>query len=164
MHIMLCQAVAAVLGGAELAANLSKRAQAQLHEARTEHPWVERGVTTLIRRQSGAVEWWNFAGRLLNAALAGHFRQLGMDVSFGHFSVIFPASADDTAIRFAIEQLVSDASTSLESASSENVLSGLKFSNCVPASLLNRMLACRMDPCTAFEVIRAHPVRLVHVC
>jgi ATP-dependent Lhr-like helicase len=163
MHLMLCQAVAEVLGGAELAINLSKRAQAQLHEARAEHPWVERESTALIRSQSGTVEWWNFAGRLLNAALAGHFRRLGMDTSFDHFRVVFQGAADNKSVRFAIERLLSDTSTALEISPSDNVLSELKFSDCVPDYLLAQMLASRLDPSSAFEVIRAHRVRPAHV-
>jgi hypothetical protein len=85
MHVRLCQAVAEVLGGAELRLNLSKRAHAQLQKARAEHPWVEMGSTALIQRQSGAIEWWNFAGRVLNAAVAEHFRRLGLEVSFDHW-------------------------------------------------------------------------------
>ena len=163
MHLMLCQAVAAVLGGAEVAVNLSKQAQAQLHEARAEHLWVGGESSALIRRRSGAVEWWNFAGRLLNATLAKHFRQLGMDVSFDHVSVIFRGNADEPSAHFAVEPLISDASTTLESASLQHVLSRLKFSACVPVSLLSRMLASRMDPCATFELIRAHPVRPIRV-
>jgi ATP-dependent helicase Lhr and Lhr-like helicase len=163
MHMMLCQAVAEVLDSAEIPVNLSKRAQAKLQEARAEHPWVETGSTALIRRQSGAIEWWNFAGRLLNAAVAGHFRKLGLELSFDHFRVVFQGSADIKLIHFEIERLVSDASTVIDIPLSRNILSELKFSSCVPDYLLTRMLASRMDPSSAFGAIRAQAVRLVHV-
>ena len=55
MHLELCQAIAEVFGGAESAINLSKRAQTKLQEARTDHPWVEKGSIALIRRQSKVV-------------------------------------------------------------------------------------------------------------
>jgi ATP-dependent helicase Lhr and Lhr-like helicase len=163
MHITLCQAVAEVLGGAELAVNLSKRAHAKLQEARAEHPWVETGSTALIQRQSGVIEWWNFAGRLLNTAVARHFGGLDLAVSFDQFKVVFQGSADITSIRLAIEQLVSDALPALEISPSKKATSELKFTDCVPDYLLTRMLASRLDPSSAFEVIRAHRVRPAHV-
>jgi ATP-dependent helicase Lhr and Lhr-like helicase len=99
MHLQLCQAIADVLGGAESAVNLSKRAHDQLQKARADHPWVEKGSTALLRRHLGAVEWWNFAGRLLNAALAGHFRRLGMEAWCDQVQVVFPANSHFRAIR-----------------------------------------------------------------
>jgi hypothetical protein len=160
MHMMLCQAVAEVLGSTELAVNLSKRAQAKLQEARAEHPWVETGSTALIQHQSGAIEWWNCAGRLLNAAVAGHFRKLGLELSFDHFRVVFQGSADIKLIHFEIQRLVSDASTVVDIPLSRNILSERKFSSCVPDYLLTRMLASRMDPSSAFGAIRAQAVQL----
>ena len=163
MHLEALPGVAEVLGGAESAVNLSKRAHAKLQEARAEHPWVEKGSTALIRRQSGAVEWWNFAGRLLNAALAGHFRRLGMEASCDQVQVVFPANADLRAIRSAIQQLVSDAATILDVPLAEHVLPELKFSACVPDHLLTQMLATRMDSSSALEVLRAQGCRVLHV-
>jgi ATP-dependent Lhr-like helicase len=163
MHLMLCQAVAEVLGGAELTVNLSKRAQAQLQEARAEHPWVELGSTALIHHQSGAIEWWNFAGLLLNAGVAGHFRRLDMEVSFDHVQVVFAGNADMSAIRPAIEQLVSGTSRILEVPPAQHVMPELKFSACVPDHLLTQMLVCRMDQTSALEALRAQGLRIVHV-
>ena len=109
------------------------------------------------------MEQWNFAGRLLNAALGGHFRRRGMEVAFDHLNVIFQGSPDDTSIRLAIEQLLSGAPTTLESASLQHILSRPKFSDCVPDSLRSRTLASRMDPRASFELIRAPRVRSVRV-
>jgi ATP-dependent Lhr-like helicase len=163
MHLKLCQAIAEVLGGAESAVNLSKRAHAKLQKARADHPWVEKGSTALIRRHSGAVEWWNFAGRLLNAALAGHFRRLEMEASFDQAQVVFPANSDFRAIRSAIQQLVSDVATISAVPLAQHVMPELKFSACVPDYLLTQMLATRMDPSSALEVLRAQVCRVLHV-
>jgi ATP-dependent helicase Lhr and Lhr-like helicase len=163
MHLQLCQAIADVLGGAESAINLSKRAHAQLQKARADHPWVEKGSTALLRRHLGAVEWWNFAGRLLNAALAGHFRRLGMEASLDQAQVVFPANSDFRAIRSAIQQLVSDAATISAVPLAQHVMPELKFFACVPDYLLTQMLATRMDPSSALEVLRAQVCRVLHV-
>jgi ATP-dependent helicase Lhr and Lhr-like helicase len=163
MHLMLCQAVAKVLGGAELAVNLSKRAHAKLQEARIEHPWVEAGSTALIQRQSGAVEWWNFAGGLSNAVLAGYFRRLGIEASFGQAQVVFAVNSDISAIRSAIQQLVCDATTVLTVPPAQDVLPELKFSACMPDQLLTKMLATRMDPSSALEVLRTQVCRVLYV-
>jgi ATP-dependent helicase Lhr and Lhr-like helicase len=163
IHLMLCQAVAEVLGGAELTVDLSKRAYAQLHEARAEHPWVEMGSTALIHYPSGVIAWWNFAGHVLNAALAEHLRRLGLEASGDHFSVTVKGNADIGSIRSDIARLVSEAATALDIPLSGNILSGLKFSECVPDYLLTRMLASRMDQTPACKVLRAQRVRAVHV-
>jgi hypothetical protein len=163
MHLMLCQAVAEVLGGAELRIDLSKRAYAQLHEARAEHPWVEMGSTALIHHPSGAIEWWNFAGCVLNASMAEHLHRLGLEASGDHFSVTVKGNADIGSIRSDIARLVSDAAMALDIPLAMNMLSGLKFSECVPDHLLTRMLASRMDQTPARKVLRAQRVRAVHV-
>jgi ATP-dependent helicase Lhr and Lhr-like helicase len=163
MHMMLCQAVAEVLGGAELTVTLSKRAHAQLQEARVEHPWVEPGSTALIQRQSGSIEWWNFAERVLNAAVAEHFRRLGLEASSDHFSVTVKGNPDIESIRSDLERLVSDASTALDIPRSRNVLLELKFSECVPDYLLTRMLASRMDQSSALEILRVQRMRVIHI-
>jgi hypothetical protein len=163
MHLKLCQAIAEVLGGAESAVNLSKRAHAQLQKARADHPWVEKGSTALIRRHSGAVEWWNFAGRLLNAALAGHFRRLGMEAWCDQVQVVFPVNADLRAIRSAIQHLLSDAAPISAIPPEQHGLPELKFSACVPNHLLTQMRASRMDPSSALEVLRAQICRVLHI-
>jgi ATP-dependent Lhr-like helicase len=163
MHLELCQAIVAVLGGAESAVDLSKRAQAKLQEARADHPWVERGSTALIRRPSGVVEWWNFAGRTLNAVLAEHFRQLGMEAACDQVQVVFPANADLGAIRSAIQQMISDAAPIVAVPHAPYDLPELKFSACVPNHLLTQMLATRMDPVSALAVLCAQGCRVLHV-
>jgi len=163
VHLELCQAVAEVLGGAESAVNLSKRAHTKLQEARADHPWVKKGSTALIRRQSGAVEWWNFAGRLLNAALAEHFRRLGMEASSDQAQMDFPANADLRAIRSAIQQLLSEAAPISAVLPEQHGLPEPKFSACVPDHLLTQMRACRMDPSSALEVLHAQGCRVLHV-
>src|SRR5262245_48409730 len=163
MHLGLCQAIAEVLGGAESTVNLSKRAQAKLQEARADHPWVEKGSTALIRRPSGVVEWWNFAGRTLNAVLAEHFRQLGIEAACDQVQVIFPVNADLRAIRSAIQQIISAAAPVVAVPHAPHDLPELKFSACVPDHLLTHMLATQMDPSSALEVLCAQGCHVLHV-
>jgi ATP-dependent Lhr-like helicase len=163
MHIMLCQAVAEILGGAELGVNLSQRAHAKLQEACAEHPWVKMAATALIRRQSGALEWWNFAGQLFNAAVAEHFRRLGLEASYDHFTVTVRGNADIGSIRSAIEHLVADTSTTLKIPVARTIWPELKFSTCVPDHLLTRMFASRMDQSSELEMIQVQGMRVVHI-
>jgi ATP-dependent Lhr-like helicase len=160
MHLMLSQAMAEVLRGADLAINLSKRAHAQLQEARAEHSWVERGTTVLIHRRSGVIEWWNFAGHMFNTAMTEYFRRLGLEALGNPFSVTVWGNGDIRAIRSTLQRLVSEAFTAMEMPFSKNVLSELKFSACVPDDLLIHMFAKRMDLSPTFEAICAQKVRL----
>lgn len=72
----LCQAIADVLGGAELApATLTKRAQSRLTEARMEFPGAQAGRTLLLRTDSG-LRWYTFAGLRANLELAARLAPL----------------------------------------------------------------------------------------
>jgi hypothetical protein len=124
---------------------------------------VEKGSTALIRHQSGVVEWWNFAGRLPNAALVGHFQRLGMEAAGGQVQIVFPANADLKAIRSAIQIIVSDVAPIVAVCPAEYGLSKLKFSACVPDDLLTQMLATRMDSSSVLEVLHAQGCRVLHV-
>jgi hypothetical protein len=134
-----------------------------LQEARREHSWMERGTTVLIHRQSGGIEWWNFAGHMFNTAMAEYCRRLGLEASGNPFSLTVWGNADIRAIRSTIQRLVFEAFTALEIPLSKNVLSELKFSACVPDDLLTHMFAKRMDPSSTFEVICAQRVRLAEI-
>jgi hypothetical protein len=142
---------------------ISQRAHAKLQEACAEHPWLEMAATALIRRQSGALEWWNFAGQLLNAAVAEHFRRLGLEASYDHFTVTVRGNADIGSIRSAIEHLVADTSTTLDIPVSKHIWPELKFSTCVPDHLLTRMFASRMDQSSKLEMVQAQGIRAMHL-
>jgi hypothetical protein len=116
----------------------------------------------LIARQSGLIEWWNFAGQLLNAAVAGYFQRLGWEASNDQFSVVVKGTTDIRAVQSAIEQVISDPSMAVNMPFLKKVLSELKFSACVPDDLLTRMLAARMDPSPAFTVLRTQGMPMVH--
>jgi ATP-dependent helicase Lhr and Lhr-like helicase len=117
----------------------------------------------LIRRQSGALEWWNFAGQLFNAALAGRFRGLGLEASYDHFAVTVHGNADVASIRSAIEHLVADTSTTLEIPVAKTIWPELKFAACVPDHLLTRMFASRMDQSSVIEMIQGQGMRVAPI-
>ena len=86
-----------------------------------------------------------------------------MEASCDQVQVVFPVNADLRAIRSAIQQLVSDASTILAVPLAQHVMPELKFSACVPDHFLTQMLATRMDPSSALEVLRAQVCHVLHV-
>ena len=70
IRFAVCQAIREVLLGAELPGSLSKRAETELADVRSEFAWLEAGATSVVRDPAGEVRWWTFGGLHANGALA----------------------------------------------------------------------------------------------
>jgi ATP-dependent Lhr-like helicase len=85
----LCQMIRTVLREDVAYDFLSRRAGNGLEEARDEFDWVRMNEPLLRPRESGAVEWWTFAGRNVNQWIC--------DVARDRFEI--HASADDLKVK-----------------------------------------------------------------
>lgn len=89
MHYELCQMIYTVLLEDVAYDFLSRRAGAELKEARNEFDWVRLSEPLLRSREDGAVEWWTFVGRNVNQWIC--------DVARERFEI--HASADDLRVK-----------------------------------------------------------------
>ena len=142
LSFQLCQAVRRVLAGADLRAELSRRAQDELERARADHPWVDPKTTVIRPTEDGALQWWTFGGKLANGAL-GAVLGVGLDeppfvadyyVEIAAGSLALPALA---ARLQALPNLTDD---HLAVPIQDEAVQELKFAQCLPSALARRML------------------------
>lgn len=134
----LCQAVKAVLcGDAEPGAALSQRGATKLDELRDEHAWLRHGHTTLLRQDDGTVVWWTFAGLRANLALSAATGASGQVAN----------AVDNFTLKLAGQPNLAAVREALERAEPIHVpaalADGLKFSECLPPTLVSRVLDAR---------------------
>ena len=128
----LCQAMAAVLAGADPGVDLSKRAAQALAEARAERPWIEPDRTTFVRDGEGW-RWWTFAGLRANLAI-----RAALPSSVG------ASSADDLSLKLEQRPVVNevDVTRARVDVTSEE-LEALKFHQALPARFVEALVRGR---------------------
>lgn len=165
VHFALAQAVARVLREGLPASLLSRRAAAALGHLREEFDWVRDGETTLAvdpaRDQS---RWWSFAGDRYNAAIAERLRgpttraaSDGLGVTVFHGSA---AAGPADVLRAAVVAAQGDVAAAGAGASTEDATAAMKFAECVPAALLDRLAHARFSPGAAAAQMAGRPVHV----
>ena len=161
IRFAVCQAIREVLLGAELPGSLSKRAETELADVRSEFAWLEAGATSVVRDPAGEVRWWTFGGLHANGALAAQLREAGVAAGV----------ANNLSVKLAPECLLSEVEQALLTLRGSNpesfatpvndkALDGLKFSACLPEWLARRMLSERMTDVAAIKSVLAENVAL----
>lgn len=153
----VCRAIRRILAAEKAAPCWSKRATAQIGEIRLEFPWVSPNQTTLVQRANGEVQWWTFVGGLANSPVGDHL---------GNSS---KAKADNLAIRFSgtvkltdVESLIaSRMKPQVRPAPNQEVLSNLKFGECLPPSLAAEVFAARFTDPEAIANLCREPMRVI---
>lgn len=142
---------------------ISARAADRLAALRADRAWVARDATTVIVESDGRTRWWTFAGRRANTWLAEILAPLRNQVSaFDDLSISLDPDIDVTAIRTLLDA-TDLASLSLSGWVSEEAISQLKFSECLPDALAIHEVEARLrDDTTTADAIR-EPLRVTHV-
>lgn len=157
----LCQAMRDVLLGAELPATISHRAEQTLSEMRQDFSWLERESTAVVHKKD-ETRWWTFGGLYANAALAARLRTAGLVVSPNNLSIKVGGSDSSAEIHAAIENVCRSAPETMVPEVSTKAIDGLKFSECLPADLAERVLQERMRDSNAIRRIQAEPRVVTH--
>ena len=127
-----------LLDGLPPAINLSRRATAKLDELRDAIPASNPGGT-LVRNPAGTARWWTFAGTSANRTFAKllaatasvqKFDGLGLDLSFVAGEAVLP-NRDPAQLQFTQAEL-------------DQAVKGIKFGECLPAHLLERVVVSRL--------------------
>jgi ATP-dependent Lhr-like helicase len=159
LRFELCQAIAAVLGGRETPSFCSKRAAARLAEVRAGFGWLVVGQTALVTESNGRIRWWTFGGLHANAALAAGLRSLGANTArLDNFSIGLEADLPPVMLRKLCEKAEAGA---LWSPVDERAVTGLKFNECLPPDVAERMLSLRMTDQSAIRAVLAQPFERV---
>ena len=143
----LCQAIRRVLADDQTRPPWSKRAIAQMETIRTQYPWLSAdGSNVLLTGADGEVTWWTFGGGLANASLAGELaNRFGKRVISDNFAIRFEAPIDLPRIEAELADLVRVAASEFHHPVSETARDHLKFSECLPNNLADRVIKARLQ-------------------
>jgi ATP-dependent Lhr-like helicase len=152
LSFALCQAVKSVLVKEGLAPQLSRRGNVRLEEVREDYAWLTQGKTSLVADGS-SLRWWTFAGSLVNACLATMLSEAGCEARFDDFALRLESCAGaERSIHQLRQSLCQGIATTPENALKESV-DRIKFIDCVPAALRQRMMRERQIPLVDCEKI-----------
>ena len=131
----LCEAVRKVLeSGAPTIVTLSQRARDALNNINEELPITGNAQFLVERTSSNQVRTWTFAGTKTNRTWAHHASINGLKVQFDALSINAPPSLLTNQKQSHLQLTDEEVAVFAES---------IKFSKCVPSSLLNRTIIAR---------------------
>jgi ATP-dependent Lhr-like helicase len=156
----VAQGICEVLSGAEpVGATISRRATDQLAQIRDEYQWVRHDTSTVVIQPDGRSRWWTFAGRRANTWLAAMVEPVRQHTTaLDDLSIALDPNTDGTAIQALLDiadlQLVS-----LAEWVSDEAISNLKFSDCLPRPLAVREVEARLRDDAAVEQVIHNSVK-----
>jgi ATP-dependent Lhr-like helicase len=140
----------------------SRRARDTLAEARLEYPWLTTDGTTVTAEPNGELCWWTFAGRAVNASLATALQnQIAGKISHDNYAVKIEAGTTMADIEPLVVALRRAPPETLLPTIDADALTALKFSDCLPPELAQRMLQVRAMDMAGLNAVVAEPVRFV---
>jgi ATP-dependent Lhr-like helicase len=159
LRFELCQAIAASLAGREVPPFCSRRAAARLADVRADFTWLTAGQTAVVTEPDGHLRWWTFAGLHANGALVAGLRALGASTGRSdNFSIALdrePSASILAGLRDLAKK--GDLWTPVD----DRAVAGLKFNECLPAKVAERMLSRRMTAREAIRVVLGQPCERV---
>lgn len=139
----------------------SSRATERINDIRMNYPWL-RATGTVCIPGPGALEWWTFAGKSANLALAGVLSTaLKERCTADDMMVRYPSTAKMEVLRQAVEEIKQMAVKEILPIIDTDAIEGLKFSECLPQRLAVEMLQARITDEEAIKLTLAKPTRMV---
>jgi ATP-dependent Lhr-like helicase len=162
LSFRLCQAIQQVLAHDDARPWWSQRARTQMEEVRGKFAWVTPEGTAVVGDHEERVAWWTFAGQRANSVLAPALaRVTHVSAASDSLAIEFERALPLDAVRRAIEELRSLDPATLLPDVSPVALQGMKFSDCLPATLAVHVLGVRAQDLAAVEHTLRSRVRLV---
>lgn len=158
----LCQAVKKVLATEEKSPLWSNRAVERLTEIRHEYAWLDPEASVVTIGLKGEPEWWTFGGLSANAMMAGELSKiLRSEVSFDNFTVTFDDHVSFDAIERSMRELRDIDPADMRPAVDPSAMSGLKFAECLPATLAFEQLSKRLMDTGGAAVVMGPKIRFL---
>ncbi len=159
MHFDLCQAIVRVLREEEPFVRVSARGMALWENLRESFAWLDTDKTFLIAQRDQEIRWWNFAGGRFNTQMAACLTGKGFKTSQDNFSTAVQ-SIDLQAVKGALRECLEQGDKPMADATGAEG-DGLKFSQCLPPSLIKKLFAKRLGVAHAVEVMTRREMREV---
>ena len=129
---------------------------------RSDFAGLARDDANVLCSAGGEVAWWVFAGGRANAALADELgRRLDMRVTSDNFMIRFPPRQPLGEIEPEIRHLAAVDPRSVRAPVSEATRDGLKFGECLPVELANRVIEDRLGDAAGIAGCLSRPTRTV---
>src|SRR5262249_24438947 len=148
-----------VLLDGDAGSRLSKRARTRLGELRTKFDFLSERGTALVQTPGGAT-WWTFAGGAANAVISAAISpasSFSAPPTFDDLSL--PIVANQRIEREPLRDVAADARLGKDVY--DEVSSEIKFSSCVPQTLLEHCLDARLLDREAAKATLNNPI-VVH--
>lgn len=147
LSMILSQAIVRAIFADPNPVSLTRRAAELLEDVRERFSWLEEGSTHLIEHDDGSCEWWTFAGKLANSALAIAIAMAGSadHISADNFSVTFKQVVDRNVLSGQILQVIRDLPGTVEVTLDADFVKDLKFGQCLSDELIKTELSARFN-------------------
>lgn len=163
MSYELCRSIADVLVSEDVPVGFSSRAQSLLETLRESYGWLESGKTTLLFDGDGNAIWWNFAGKLLNAALKDLLADKAHKVMADNLCLVFNHVYSFDLLKDAIRSVLAGGIEHLALTLDEDFIQALKFSECLSQNEIDRELTERYAVDGEFQRFRKIPLAVLKV-
>jgi len=141
----------------------SQRATDALTALRAEYPWLSADGTVLLVDGDG-LAWWTFAGRAVNATLAAAMQaRVDGKITHDNFAVKVEAGSAPADVESVIADIRHLPAEDLLPAVDPDAVAALKFADCIPPDLAERMLRERGKDSPAIAAVLKEPMRSVVV-
>jgi ATP-dependent Lhr-like helicase len=157
LSFRVCQAIRRVLAAETIEPYWSKRATAQIGELRLDYPWASHDHTTLLQQPNGELQWWTFAGGLANSIVLDHLGG-GSRARTDNLCIRFSPTLKLADVESLIDSRIRDEITAVPS---EEVITNLKFGECLPPAIAAEVFSARFNDQEAIANIRMEPMRVV---
>jgi ATP-dependent Lhr-like helicase len=159
----LCRSIQRVLAGNEISPHWSRRAVTQIEAVRAEFPWLVEDDENVLVGARGVPVWWIFGGGRVNLAIAHEMVQrTGARITSDNFAVRFPAQFDVSAAEDQVRSLLNVPPDQIVPQADEQALEGLKFSECLPRELANRVVQSRLSDVGGVAEVLERRLRIVY--
>ncbi len=140
----------------------SRRATDAISAVRSEYPWLPGNGTVVTIGPQGECSWWTFAGRAVNAGLKTAI-QARVTGQVGHDNFAIRVETGATAAEFEVilRDVVGTAPELLLPEINADAITALKFSDCLPPEVAQRMLQARAMDLDGLTRTLADPPRFV---
>jgi ATP-dependent Lhr-like helicase len=140
----------------------SRRAVAQIEAIRSDFAWLAGDESNVLCAAGDEVGWWTFAGGRANAALAAELgRRLDMRVTSDNFVIRLPPGKPLDLIEQEIRHLAAVDPGPLRAQVSESAREGVKFAECLPVEVADRVVEERLGDQGAVAVTLVRATRIV---
>jgi ATP-dependent Lhr-like helicase len=140
----------------------SRRATDAIAAARLDYPWLTGDGTVVTVGTQGECSWWTFAGRAVNSSLKTALQErIPGQVNHDNFTVRVETGGNTAELEAILRDIIGTPPESLLPEINPDAIAALKFADCLPPHVAQRMLQARAMDLAGLTHTLAAPLRFV---